>query len=146
MRLIRRLDIFGRRWFFIVGSALALVGSIVCAVAPNIPALIAGMTLIGLASSAQLSFAFASTELVPIKYRFLSNGFCYAWLVIPNGFGAIISTSFIYESSAGWRGTFYLMTGLNAACTACVSMQDFKIHSLLTMPSGISFTILLHSP
>jgi MFS family permease len=124
---------------------MALLGSVVCAVAPNILALIAGMTLIGLASSAQLSFAFASTELVPIKYRFLSNGFCYAWLVIPNGFGAIISTSFIYESSAGWRGTFYLMTGLNAACTACVSKQHLIFTPSLTTCSGIFFTILLPS-
>ena len=112
-------DIFGRRWFFIVGSAIALLGSIVCAVAPNIPAMIAGETLIGLGSSAQLSFAFASGELVPMKYRFLAHGFCYAWLIIPNGFGAIISTAFVYESKVGWRGTFYLLTALNAACTAC---------------------------
>jgi MFS family permease len=54
-----------------------------------------------------------------MKYRFLANGFCYIFLIIPNGFGAIMSTAFVYESKVGWRGVFYLLTGLNAACTAC---------------------------
>jgi MFS family permease len=31
----RLTDIFGRRWFFIIGSSIALVGSIVCATAPK---------------------------------------------------------------------------------------------------------------
>lgn len=53
----RVTDIFGRRWWFIGGNAVATVGSIVCAVAPNIPALIAGETLIGIGASVQLSYA-----------------------------------------------------------------------------------------
>jgi MFS family permease len=53
----RLTDIFGRRWFFIVGNAIATVGSIVCATAPSIPALIAGETLIGVGASVQLSYA-----------------------------------------------------------------------------------------
>ncbi|KAH8647972.1 fungal trichothecene efflux pump [Xylariales sp. PMI_506] len=115
----RVTDIFGRRWFFIVGSAIALLGSIICAIAQNIPTLIAGETLIGLACSSQLSFAFASAELVPQKYRFLALGFCYTWLIPPNGFGAIIATAFVYESTVGWRGVFYVLSALNAAATAC---------------------------
>jgi MFS family permease len=31
----RLTDIFGRRWFFIIGSSIALLGSIVCATAPK---------------------------------------------------------------------------------------------------------------
>jgi len=53
----RLTDIFGRRWFFIGGGILAVLGSIVCATAPNINALIAGETLLGLAASVQLSYA-----------------------------------------------------------------------------------------
>jgi hypothetical protein len=56
--LVGRLtDIFGRRWFFIVGNAIATLGSIVCATAPSIPALIAGETLVGVGASVQLSYA-----------------------------------------------------------------------------------------
>jgi MFS family permease len=53
----RLTDLFGRRWFFIVGNAIATVGSIVCATAPSIPALIAGETLVGVGASVQLSYA-----------------------------------------------------------------------------------------
>jgi len=50
-------DIFGRRWIFIVGNLVGLLGSIVCAVGKNIPTLIAGETLIGLGGSVQLSYS-----------------------------------------------------------------------------------------
>ena len=41
--LVRRLsDLFGRRWFFVLESALALVGIIVSAVATSVPILIGG--------------------------------------------------------------------------------------------------------
>ncbi|KAF2101751.1 MFS general substrate transporter [Rhizodiscina lignyota] len=114
----RLTDIFGRRWFFVIGSALALLGSIVCAVAPNIPAMIAGETIIGLGSSAQLSFVFAVGELVPMRYRILANSYCYLWLIPPNPFGPVVGYAFQYNTRVKWRGVFYLLTGLNALCTA----------------------------
>jgi MFS family permease len=57
--LVGRLsDIFGRRWFCISGSVLALLGCIISAVATNIPMLIGGTVLVGLASVSQLSYVF----------------------------------------------------------------------------------------
>lgn len=53
----RLTDIFGRRWFFIVGNAIATLGSIVCATASSVTALIAGETLVGVGASVQLSYA-----------------------------------------------------------------------------------------
>jgi len=53
----RVTDIFGRRWWFICASILGFVGSIICARAPNVNALIAGQTLIGAAASVQLSYS-----------------------------------------------------------------------------------------
>lgn len=53
----RLTDIFGRRWFMIFGNALAVVGSIICAVAPHIEALIAGEVFLGIAASFQLCYA-----------------------------------------------------------------------------------------
>jgi MFS family permease len=47
----------GRRWFFIAGNMLATLGCIVAATAPNVPALIAAETLIGLGAASQLSYA-----------------------------------------------------------------------------------------
>jgi MFS family permease len=41
----RFTDIFGRRYFFLVGAALGVVGDIICATAKNIPVAIGGQTL-----------------------------------------------------------------------------------------------------
>jgi MFS family permease len=91
----RVTDIFGRRWWFIGGNAVGTVGSIVCAVAPNIPALIAGQTLIGMGASVQISYAcefrrigslapplsdtvpVAVSEIVPMKWRFMAQAFVF---------------------------------------------------------------------
>jgi MFS family permease len=40
-------DVFGRRWVFAGGSCLGVIGSIICAVAKDIPTLIGGTTVIG---------------------------------------------------------------------------------------------------
>jgi len=47
--LVGRLsDLFGRRWFFVVGTFLGVLGGIIGATAKTIPVLIGGQTLIGL--------------------------------------------------------------------------------------------------
>jgi predicted MFS family arabinose efflux permease len=80
--------------------------------------MIAGETLIGLGSSAQLSFVFAVGELVPMRHRVLANAYCYLWLILPNAFGPVIGYAFQFESSVGWRGSFYVLIAMNVLCTA----------------------------
>lgn len=65
----RLSDLFGRRWFFIGGNIVALLGIIVCATAQNINSLIVGSAVYGLGETVQLSFNVAVGELVPNKYR-----------------------------------------------------------------------------
>ena len=48
---------------------VALVGIVICAVAPNVDALIVGSAVYGLGEAVQLSFSVAVGELVPNKYR-----------------------------------------------------------------------------
>ncbi|KAF2472865.1 MFS general substrate transporter [Lindgomyces ingoldianus] len=118
LMLVGRLsDLFGRRWFFIGGNALATIGCIVAAVAPNIPTLIAGETLIGLGAASQLSYAFAVGELVPTTYRFLAQAWVFAWAIPSSGFAPAIAYSFIFQTRVGWRGIFYLLIALNGATT-----------------------------
>ncbi|KAF2396913.1 MFS general substrate transporter [Trichodelitschia bisporula] len=127
----RVTDIFGRRWTFIGGSVLATVGSIVCATAPNVNALIAGETLLGLASSSQLSYVFAVSELVPIKWRFLGQGYVCIWGIPGSGLAPVIAYSFVFKTNVGWRGVFYLLIALNALITVawvlCYHPPDFKM-------------------
>lgn len=54
----RLTDIFGRRYFFIAGGLIGVIGSIVCATASSVPILIGGNVLLGICSSTQMSFHF----------------------------------------------------------------------------------------
>lgn len=57
-------DIFGRRWFFIIGSVLGLIGSILGATAQSVNQLIGAEVLIGIASGFQTSFFWIVAEIV----------------------------------------------------------------------------------
>lgn len=111
----RSSDIFGRRYFFIAGAVLATVGSIVCARAQSIPTLIGGNVLLGVAAGTQLAYNFVLGELVPQKYRYIMVSTLVLGSLASAGFGPAITGSFLFRYPAvGWRGLYYLLTGLNA--------------------------------
>jgi len=86
----RLSDLFGRRWFFIGGNIVALVGIIVCAVAQNIDSLIVGAAIYGLGETVQLSFNVAIGELVPNKYRPMVMSFIFLTNAPIASFGPVI--------------------------------------------------------
>lgn len=117
--LVGRLtDVFGRRWFFIGGQLLALVGCVVSATAKSVNVLIGGMTIIGIAASTQLSFSFIIGELIPMKWRFLGNAYLYMYAIPFSGLAPIIAQSFVTHTVAGWRWCFYVMIILNGLSLA----------------------------
>lgn len=89
----RLSDLFGRRWFFIGGNIVALVGIIVCALAKNINTLIIGSAVYGLGETVQLSFNVALGELVPNKYRPIVLSFVFLTNAPFASFGPIMGTS-----------------------------------------------------
>ncbi|OBT54401.1 hypothetical protein VE04_10332 [Pseudogymnoascus sp. 24MN13] len=115
-------DIFGRRWFFIGGQALALVGCIVSARAQSVNVLIGGLTIVGIAASTQLSFSFILGELVPIKWRFLGNAYLYVYAIPFSGLAPIIAQSVASRGAGGWRWCFYIMIILNSLSLASYVM------------------------
>ncbi|KAF2429035.1 MFS general substrate transporter [Tothia fuscella] len=90
----RLSDIFGRRYFFIIGGVIGVVGSVICATARNIPVLIGVMVLLGISSATQLSWHFVIGELVPMKHRYFAHAFMYAFGYPGGGFGPAIGTAF----------------------------------------------------
>ncbi|KAK5712565.1 hypothetical protein LTR17_017946 [Elasticomyces elasticus] len=114
LTLVGRLsDLFGRRWFFIGGTLLGMIGAIIGATAKTVPVLIGGETLIGLSACTGYSYAFVIGELVPVKHRFLANAVIFAFSIPTAGFGAAVSTAFILYTKAGWRWVYYLLIILN---------------------------------
>ncbi|CAK7238471.1 hypothetical protein SEUCBS140593_010722 [Sporothrix eucalyptigena] len=109
----RLSDLFGRRWFFISGAAVAVLGSIVCATAKTIPVLIGGNVLLGVATSTQLSFHYVMGELVPMKYRYLGLALLYPFCVPLSGVGSIISFAFLDHTRIGWRGLYWVLLSCN---------------------------------
>jgi MFS family permease len=107
--LVGRLsDIFGRRWFFIIGNSFALVGAIIGATATKVDSLIGANTLSGLAGAVQISFTVAIAELVPNKHRPLwVSGIFFSSFQIAC-FGPVIAQSLVLGTSAGWRWSYYL--------------------------------------
>ena len=65
----RLSDLFGRRWFYLLGNIVSLLGIIVSATAQNVNSLIVGAAVCGLGETVQLSFNVALGELVPNKHR-----------------------------------------------------------------------------
>ncbi|KAF2015910.1 siderophore iron transporter [Aaosphaeria arxii CBS 175.79] len=116
----RLSDIFGRRYFFVGGAIVAIIGSIVCATAQDITTLIGGNVLLAAATATQLSFHFVIGELVPMKHRYVAIGIIYAFTYSSSGMGPAISASFIaHYPSVGWRGVYWLLLALNSAAFIC---------------------------
>ncbi|CAK7198490.1 hypothetical protein SEUCBS139899_001151 [Sporothrix eucalyptigena] len=107
--LVGRLsDLLGRRWFFILGNAIGLVGSIIACVAPNIPVLIVGSAFIGIGAGVQLSFSMVIGELIPNKYRGFGISCIFVSALPLTAFGPVIIRSMVLHTAAGWRWSFYI--------------------------------------
>ncbi|KAF1840697.1 MFS general substrate transporter [Cucurbitaria berberidis CBS 394.84] len=110
----RLSDIFGRRYFFVGGAVVAIIGSVVCATAQDIPTLIGGNVLLAAATATQLSFHFVIGELVPMKHRYFAIGMIYIFTYASSGMGPAISASFVANHpNVGWRGVYWLLFALN---------------------------------
>ncbi|KAI9735366.1 MAG: hypothetical protein M1818_006561 [Claussenomyces sp. TS43310] len=110
----RLSDIFGRRWLYIGGNFIALIGAIVAATAPTLNALIASNVLIGLGSAVQLSYGTVVNELVPNKARGYMAAFILFFTTPGAAFGPVIAKAFIAHTKSGWRWNYYLGIITNA--------------------------------
>ncbi|KAI1743240.1 fungal trichothecene efflux pump [Xylaria scruposa] len=106
----RLSDLFGRRWFFIIGNIVALIGIIVCSTAQNINTLIVGSTIYGIGETVQLSFNVAIGELVPNKYRPAVLSFIFGTSAPIAGIGSVISRAIYENPRLGWRWTYHINT------------------------------------
>ena len=104
----RLSDLFGRRWFFIGGNAIALVGIIIGAVSQNVPTLIVGNAIYGVGECIQVSFGVAIGELVPNRDRPLIMSIIFAACAPFSAFGPTIARKFIAHPNLGWRWCYYL--------------------------------------
>lgn len=115
----RMTDIFGRRWFFIIGSCIGLIGSIFGALAQSVNQLIGSMVFLGIASGIMLCFFWVSAEIVPMKYRYLANVGTYVISIPTNPLAAKLAYWFQNETKVKWRGCFYFEIVAHVVAIAC---------------------------
>ncbi|KAH4922817.1 hypothetical protein HBI55_021690 [Parastagonospora nodorum] len=103
----RLSDIFGRRWFFIAGAIILIIGSIVSATGQSINQMIAGGALFGMGSGF-LEMAFGAVqETVPSKYRHVTIGLFDAASIIAQMMPLI--SWVIIKQTGNWRICYYIM-------------------------------------
>ncbi|ORY03042.1 fungal trichothecene efflux pump [Clohesyomyces aquaticus] len=101
-------DLFGRRWFLIMGNVLLFVGHLMCGLAKNGTTMIAGFAIIGFgAGNAQLA-AFALPELLPNKWRHISITIADLGTWIAVVVGPIAARYAIVQDT--WRWLFHAPT------------------------------------
>ncbi|KAF1844966.1 MFS general substrate transporter [Cucurbitaria berberidis CBS 394.84] len=109
MTLVGRLsDIFGRRWFMIVGCLLGMLGSIINATAQNIPTIIGGTVFVGVAGAVQTGFSFVLMELVANKHRPAITAFLFLTTLPFAAFGPLLARALAGYTELSWRWNYYL--------------------------------------
>ncbi|KAH7385824.1 fungal trichothecene efflux pump-domain-containing protein [Pyrenochaeta sp. MPI-SDFR-AT-0127] len=153
----RLSDIFGRRYFFVGGAVVAIVGCLVCATAQNIPTLVSssgrvpagynanlshigGNVLLAAATATQLSFHFVIGELVPMKHRYFAIGILYAFTYGSSGMGPAISASFVanypnvgfvvFLMGLSWGGSLYPWRSAAVICAITIGFAVLVIFVL----------------
>ncbi|KAF2477736.1 MFS general substrate transporter [Lindgomyces ingoldianus] len=108
----RLSDIFGRRYFFLTGSTLLIIGSIVSATGQNINQMIAGGAIFG-AGSGFLEMSFGAVqEIVPSRYRHVTIGLFDASSVVAQIMPLI--SWVIIRNTHTWRNAYYMMIAFQA--------------------------------
>ncbi|EHK97415.1 putative Uncharacterized MFS-type transporter yusP [Glarea lozoyensis 74030] len=109
LSLVGRLsDIFGRRWFFIGSSIMALVGNVIGASAQSVNMLIGTNCLNGLAAAGQLSFSVIIGELVPNRQRGPFNALVLSTSIPFAVFGPPVARAFYENTGLQWRWSYIL--------------------------------------
>lgn len=94
-------DIFGRRAMFFSGVALFTIGSIVCATAPNVAAMLAGRTLQGTGGGGIMSVnLIILSDLVPLRQRSQYQGYMQLVFALGTNIAPIIGGALVKST---WR-------------------------------------------
>ncbi|XP_014558594.1 hypothetical protein COCVIDRAFT_94258 [Bipolaris victoriae FI3] len=103
----RLSDIFGRRYFFIAGAIILIIGSIVSATGQSINQMIAGGALFG-CGSGFLEMAFGAVqEIVPSAYRHVTIGLFDAASIVAQVMPLV--SWVIIKETGNWRICYYVM-------------------------------------
>lgn len=98
------VDRFGKKTVLIPGFSLFALGTLMLAMAPNLPWMYAGNVLAGIGSGTFYGVAFSFTnEYVPTKFRSLATAVVNSGTAVGSGIGMIASSYFISQQGLPWQ-------------------------------------------
>jgi MFS family permease len=114
--LVGRLsDVLDRKLFASIPPLIAVVGSIICAKATSMDMLIGGGMLVGITLATISIVQSIPSEILPLKYRALANGFAFLGGALGGLVGGLGAGAVTAVDPAGWRNIFWIMAGLHGA-------------------------------
>ncbi|KAF4549665.1 HC-toxin efflux carrier TOXA-like protein 1 [Elsinoe fawcettii] len=117
--LVGRLsDVLDRKYLAAIPPLIAFVGSIVCAKAANMSTLIGGGILIGVTLATIAIVQAIPSEVLPLKYRALANGFAFMGGAIGGLVGVLGAGAVTNANPAGWRDIFWIQAAFHGATFA----------------------------
>ncbi|KAF2279816.1 MFS general substrate transporter [Westerdykella ornata] len=112
--LVGRLsDVLDRKLFSTIPPLIACVGAVVCAKATSMSMLIGGGILIGVTLATISIVQAIPSEILPLKYRAVANGFAGVAGVLGGTVGSLGAGAVTNISPTGWRYIFWIQVGLH---------------------------------
>ncbi|PSN68178.1 MFS general substrate transporter [Corynespora cassiicola Philippines] len=109
----RLSDVLDRKLFASIPPLIACVGSIICAKATSMNMLIGGGILIGVTLATISIVQSIPSEILPMKYRALANGFAFVGGALGSLSGGLSAGAVANISPSGWRNIFWIQAGLH---------------------------------
>jgi MFS family permease len=114
--LVGRLsDVLDRKYLASIPPIIAMVGAIICAKATSMSMLIGGGILIGVTLATIAIVQAIPSEILPLKYRAVANGFAF----LGGSFGGLIGSlgagAVTNMSPSGWRNIFWMQAAFHGA-------------------------------
>ena len=105
----RLSDIFGRRYFMIVGALISIAGTLVGANGKSIGMMIVSGALFGIGSGFQELCYACAQEIVPNRYRVMAVGGLDTSLALAFSSPVVAYAIVAHYPSVGWRGAYWYL-------------------------------------
>ncbi|KAI1294008.1 major facilitator superfamily domain-containing protein [Xylaria venustula] len=113
----RLSDVLDRKYLAAIPPLIAFVGAVVSATAKSMPILIGGGVLIGTTLSTISIVQAIPSEILPLKFRALANGFAFIGGSLGGLIGSLGAGAVTNVNAAGWRYIFWIQAAFHGITT-----------------------------
>lgn len=111
----RLSDVLDRKYLAAIPPLIAFIGAIISAKATSMAMLIGGGILIGTTLSTIAIVQAIPSEVLPMKYRALANGFAFLGGAVGGLIGGLGAGAVTNSNPGGWRDIFWMQAAFHAA-------------------------------